>query len=696
MSTTFTSLTANVFGNTVNIVSTGGTNGTDNIINLAGAAGFINQSIFFNGADFAARNSTNGYVRALAYGSDANTAAVNTLTANQHVKLTSTPGGQNSIALLSLNLVGSTNFTLNASQSLTFPTGGTAAIIKSGGGSSTISGGTSIIVPANTELVVRTNTSTDTLTISTPIPLANPNSLVKSGEGILILSAANVFNGTPGCAVNGGVLRLNHATALRGGIGATGGQVPLVINGGVVELTTASGNFSRNFGTASSQVSILGGASGFSAFGGARTVNFNNDAHEIQWDGANFTPTTLVLNAFTADSKLTLANAIDLNAATRTVAVNANTAEISGVIRTASGTAGLTKTGVGTLVLSNTNTYNGSTLISDGVLQIGNAGTLGTLGSGAVIDNASLIFNRTNGYTVANDIGGAGSVTQAGSGTTIFTGANSYDTTLISAGTLQIGNGSSTGTLGSGPVVDNASLVFNRNNSYTVPNAISGSGTLTQSGTGTTILTGTNSYLGATNVSAGTLLVNGNNSAATGAVTVALGGTLGGSGGIVGGATTVQNGGKLSPGASIGLLTIDDSLNILGAVTPVNSQSMIFELGTNPTGDKVVLTGSNVLTIALPGPGVLEFDDFLFTGTPTAGVYTLFDTGAPINGLLGTNLSGTIGGFSAALSFANSNNDLVLTLSEAVENVPEPSTLGLAATGLVGAGICAWRRRKRA
>ena len=68
----------------------------------------------------------------------------------------------------------------------------------------------------------------------------------------------------------------------------------------------------------------------------------------------------------------------------------------------------------------------------------------------------------------------------------------------------------------------------------------SGTGSLTQSGFGTMVLSGTNTYTGATTVSAGTLLINGNNAGATGAISVASGATLGGSGSL-GGALTLIN-----------------------------------------------------------------------------------------------------------------------------------------------------------
>ena len=181
-----------------------------------------------------------------------------------------------------------------------------------------------------------------------------------------------------------------------------------------------------------------------------------------------------------------------------------------------SGAGNLTQEGSGTTVLTGTNTYTGTTTISAGALQVGNGGTSGTLGTGAVIDNSALIFNRSDSLTVAVAISGSGTLTQAGAGTTILTGTNSYSgTTTISAGALQVGNGGTSGTLGSGAITDNASLVFNRSDSLTIANAISGTGSLTQSGAGTTTLTANNSYLGTTSVSSGTLQIGNGGSTGT-------------------------------------------------------------------------------------------------------------------------------------------------------------------------------------
>jgi len=172
------------------------------------------------------------------------------------------------------------------------------------------------------------------------------------------------------------------------------------------------------------------------------------------------------------------------------------------------GTSGLIKGSLGTLTLAGNNSYSGGTTIGLGTLQVGNGGTSGSLGSGDVVDNASLIFNRSDSTVVTNSISGTGSLTQAGAGTVILIGTNSYaGRTIINAGTLQVGNGGTIGTLGSGDVTNNSALAFNRSDSLAVSNNISGNGNLFQAGTGTLVLVGSNTYAGSTTISAGTLQV---------------------------------------------------------------------------------------------------------------------------------------------------------------------------------------------
>lgn len=148
---------------------------------------------------------------------------------------------------------------------------------------------------------------------------------------------------------------------------------------------------------------------------------------------------------------------------------------------------------------------------SVGTLNIGTGGTAGTLQAKAVTGlsgTATVNFNHTGTIAFAPDLVGSLRVTKAGPGTTVVTGSNTYaGDTAITSGTLQIGNGGATGTLGGGAVTADATLAFNRSGSLSVPNAISGWGRLRQIGPGLTTLTGANSYSGGTTVKSGTLAV---------------------------------------------------------------------------------------------------------------------------------------------------------------------------------------------
>ncbi|NBY37061.1 MAG: hypothetical protein EBQ59_06385, partial [Verrucomicrobia bacterium] len=93
-------------------------------------------------------------------------------------------------------------------------------------------------------------------------------------------------------------------------------------------------------------------------------------------------------------------------------------------------------------------------------------------------------------------------------------------TTTITNGTLQVGAGGTTGTLGSGAVTNNGTLTINRSNAYSVANAITGTGGLIINGNGTITLSGANNYTGAMTLNGGKISVN---SLGTGTGTSALG-----------------------------------------------------------------------------------------------------------------------------------------------------------------------------
>ncbi|MFM7186044.1 MAG: autotransporter-associated beta strand repeat-containing protein, partial [Planctomycetota bacterium] len=113
------------------------------------------------------------------------------------------------------------------------------------------------------------------------------------------------------------------------------------------------------------------------------------------------------------------------------------------------------------------------------------------------IDNPVVVFNiesgtmRTQRQEGMAVISSAANVTKIGPGTLIFDADNTYSgLTTISSGTLQLGAGGTSGSIG-GSVINNSALVFNRADFVSFSGTISGTGILVQLGTGTLNLCGT-------------------------------------------------------------------------------------------------------------------------------------------------------------------------------------------------------------
>lgn len=241
-----------------------------------------------------------------------------------------------------------------------------------------------------------------------------------------------------------------------------------------------------------------------------------------------------------AGAAVTLANNIAVNSSTVTVDNNGNNVALSGVI---SGAGNVTKSGIGTLALNNANTYSGTTTVNAGILKLGIAGALNsgdvTVNTNGTLDlnGLSATVNGLRGYGTVDSLSGGAvtltvgesnsvlatfqgnlkntsgslSLVKNGTGTQVLSGTNSYSGgTTINAGALQVGNGvaGSSGSVGTGAVLNNSTLAFNLNGSNAFANVISGSGSLYLNNSGMTLnLTGNNSFSGDVTVNSGSLWV---------------------------------------------------------------------------------------------------------------------------------------------------------------------------------------------
>ncbi len=282
-----------------------------------------------------------------------------------------------------------------------------------------------------------------------------------------------------------------NGSTTTGGSQVVGGDGTWSVQAGTTNWTNEAGSTASAWGQGG--IAVFGGTAGtVTIAGGTDPVVVGMD---FVTDGYTLTGQSITLAQFTPS--LTPAIMVDTGV----------TATIASVLST---TAGLEKTGAGTLVLTAANNYSGQTTVSAGTLQIGNGGTTGSIG-GSIANNAAVVFDRSNDISYYGIISGTGTLEKKGAGTLILAGLNSYSGgTTVSEGTLQIGDGVLPLTAFTGNVVNNAALAFNQVLNTTFGGVISGSGSVTKLGTNTLTLTGANTYTGGTTVSAGTLQIGAN------------------------------------------------------------------------------------------------------------------------------------------------------------------------------------------
>ena len=406
-------------------------------------------------------------------------------------------------------------------------------------------------------------------------------------EGTVTVINLGSVSGLYGIVVNSGFGTNQTAATV-----PTINGVALVGNAGTVNATDlavdvdATGNFLVNIGTLAttgavavqlgngdSIIANLGTISAGSAAGTAISMGSGNNRLML------FDTSTIIGKVVNASSNNTLELEGSASGTLDLASVSANGAF--------QGFSTLVKSGTGTWsLIGSGGSLTGTFTVNAGILQVGNGGTTGAIANDvAVAAGASLAFNRADDITYANVISGEGSLIKNGAGMLILTGANTYTGgTIINEGTLQIGNGGTTGSI-IGDIVNNAALIFNRSGTYDFPGTISGSGSVTILG-GTVNFTGANAFNGPIDVTGSDFILS-PGAVSSSPFTIGQGGTIGGTGTI--GGLIVQSGGTVSPGYSPGTLTVNGNVSFAAGSTYVVDV-------TSTAHDLIIATGTATLS----------------------------------------------------------------------------------------------------
>jgi filamentous hemagglutinin family protein len=565
-------------------------NGTNlaiaNNINLEDGSTILSNNAFgtnsFDGAITLANNSTGIFVDLFG--------TFEILTFNGPISGTSVNLDFNFGALNSNNIVlaAANTFTGNVSvsgESGTLALANSNALGADNSTTTTLGAGTILALAGNglniaNDLVIDTNTNVTPTTI-----LESNSSSANTISGNIDFGTGNyVFLGITGSGTGdqltlSGILSGSNTNLT---IGSPGDANTLVLSGASASTYTGNTNIAGNVVVA--QKNNVFGTSAVAVQSGAEVdINATNitlgNSFVLNGNGVSGyqgrpDPYGALVDLSSGSTNVVNGN-VTLGAAS-SIGVNdsGNTLTINGVIDDGGNGFGITKIGVGNLLLANANTYSGGTNVDVGSVTVTNSGALGS-GVAAVASGAELDING-NGLNILNNINIAGTgISGAGALVDISTAGNSNTVT------------------GAVAMIANSTVgVTNSGAALTLEGVLSGVGfNFTKIGSGSLSLssTNTNTYTGSTTVSAGVLQLLGDNDF-----------------GVIG---TQTSGVSVATGATLNLASVDIAPNVALSLTGTLSASGTSSYAGGVTlnsGNSISNTGTLILSGQLTGSGALN------------------------------------------------------------------------------------------
>ncbi len=527
------------------------------------------------------------------------------------------------IQALNNTAAGQTGTVALGSQTLTVSGGGTFAGVIQDAGIGAGTGG-GLTISGGTLTLTGTNTYTGATTI-------NAGTLALSGTGSIAQSSGVAVAGTFDIS----------ATTAGASIKTLSGAGTVTLGGQTLTITNGSTTFSG----------AIGGGGGLTVSGGAQTLSGANG----YFGATTITGGTLALSG--TGSILSSTGVVLATGGVFDISQTAAGATIQTLNNTAAGQTGTVALGSKTLTVSTGGSFAG-------VIQDGGIG--GGTGGGLTVSGGVLTLTGSNTYT---------------------------GNTTVTGGVLTVGDGATNGSIsGSSKIVlstAGATLALNRSDTVNVSNVITSvaGGIFSQNGSGTTILTGSNSvgnqFLGTANADNGVLRVNGvfgdtAGNAAT--LNVRFGATLQGTG-TFNGNVTVQNLSILAPGASPGTLTVGGNLTLnAGSISN-------FELGSNG------VVGNGVNDLVKVG-GQLTLGGTLNAAAASAGYYRLYNYGTLAGGstYATVNLTGATGTATVLTNVPNQVNLSIIGAGQQIQFWDGADLTGSTAegAGAVNGGTSTW------